>query len=259
MQTSISVIFASFFQLLLLIAGVNATVFMHNRRKARYSAVDVLLPVMQAANLIMLLQYLKGYDRLYTAENGNNALFFVIQALFAFLILIRYVWLLRKEYAHSGNLLTSQSIRETIDYLPSGISLSAPNGKPILTNYRMNQLVYQLTGHTIINARAVWEELSQAGNKNGFIKQGSILIDGGRTGEPEEDSIYFLLPDDRIWRFRKHELTDQTPYYIQVEATDITELYRYSKELYENNKTLEEQNKRQRSLLAIIVKINHEK
>jgi len=54
-------------------------------------------------------------------------------------------------------------------------------------------------------------------------------------------------------------LTDRQPEYVQIEATDITDLYRYTKELFENNKRLAAQYGRLRNILDNIVEINHEK
>ena len=283
MQVSVNILIISPLQLLLLIAAVNMTVFMHSRYKTRFSATDMLLLIIQAANLVFLLQDLKGRGMFNTLAAGNDSLILITQVLLIVLILGRFIWVLRRAPSRRRDLLTPQSIRETIDYLPGGISISSPKGKPVLTNYRMNQLIFQLTGHTIVNACAVWEDLSQAESKNGCLRLNEFrlfeireqlppaqnhssnahsdenCINVEQAGEYVDDSVYFLLPDDRIWRFRKDELTDRTPHYIQLEATDITDLYNYSKELYENNERLKEQYIRQQSLLTNIVQINHEK
>ena len=71
--------------------------------------------------------------------------------------------------------------------------------------------------------------------------------------------MYFSLPDSSIWQFKMDELTDRIPNYIQMEATEITDLYRYSKTLYDNNVRLSDQYRRQQAILENIVEINHEK
>ena len=259
MQATIGIIIISVVQLLLLIAAVNTAVYIHNRYKVRYSTIDVIMPLMQASNLILLLQNYMGRGIFSSAGIGYDSLFIILQVLLISLILIRFIWLLCRVPARRRNLLTPLSVRETIDYLPGGISISMPSGRPILTNRKMNELIYRLTGHTIMNVRAVWEELSQAGCENESLKLEMIWLNRGQAGRSEEDSMYFLMPDDRIWRLRKVVLTDLEPHYIQLDATDITDLYRYSKELHENNERLTQQYKRQQIILANIMQINHEK
>ena len=49
-----------------------------------------------------------------------------------------------------------RAIREAIDSYPGGICLSAPDGRVILVNRQMNEVVYQLVGHTVIDAEETW-------------------------------------------------------------------------------------------------------
>ena len=58
---------------------------------------------------------------------------------------------------------------------------------------------------------------------------------------------------------RRDVLADGGQTYIQIEASDITQLYRLSRELYENNRRLRALQERQKALLADIVQINREK
>ena len=155
---------------------------------------------------------------------------------------------------------TAQSIRETIDNLPGGICLSMPNGRPILTNLRMNDLIFRLTGHTIMNAQTTWDELGRIDSANGCTKLDELRLELEDANEITADgSILFQFPNEQVWKFCREELTDQKPVYIQLDASDISDLYRYSRELYETNQRLAEQYRRQRNLLANIVEINHEK
>jgi len=79
------------------------------------------------------------------------------------------------------------------------------------------------------------------------------------NADSTDDPIYFSFPDGSIWRFRKEELNDRLPFYTQLEATEITDLYRYSEDLYNTRSKLAEQYDRQRNILDNIVEINHEK
>lgn len=160
---------------------------------------------------------------------------------------------------HSRSLRTAQAIRETINNLPGGVCLSTLDGRPILTNRRMNDLVYTLTGHTIMDALATWDELSQITSANGCVRLDELMPWLSDGNAPDGDSLLFQFPYERVWRFRREELRDRRPFYFQLDASDISELYQYSKELFETNRRLAQQHARQQNLLTNIVEINHEK
>ena len=259
MQIPMNVLIIGAVQLLLLIAIVYMVVFLKLYYRIHFPEVDVFLLVIQVSNLILLLHCATRSSEIFLVANGNIEIFLITQGILITLLLLRFVWLFRKLQACRKKLLMPRSIRETIDYLPGGLCFSTPNGTPILTNYKMNELVFQLTDSTIMNARTTWEELRQFDAANGCVKLEELRIDQDRTGESVDECMHFLFPDNSVWRFRKKELTDRLPYYAQLEATDISDLHRYSKELYGNNQRLAEQYARQQSLLANIVEVNREK
>lgn len=146
---------------------------------------------------------------------------------------------------------TVRKIRQAIENYPGGICIAAPDGRPILTNKAINNLCFSLLGHTIINAGEFWENLS------GSIDpaRGTKLELPG-TYAPEESTRMFGLPDGRVWQIQKQTLPIYDTPFIQLEAEDITDLYRYSLQLYENNLHIKELNQRQRLLIDNIVQIN---
>ena len=62
--------------------------------------------------------------------------------------------------------MSAKMIKKAIDSYPGGICFSALDGRVILVNEKMNQLVLELTGHTILNAKAAWEELTNFANND---------------------------------------------------------------------------------------------
>ena len=54
---------------------------------------------------------------------------------------------------------SAKMIKKAIDSYPGGICFSALDGRVILANEKMNKLMLELTGHTILNAKVTWEEL----------------------------------------------------------------------------------------------------
>ena len=147
----------------------------------------------------------------------------------------------------------------------------------------MNELIYRLTSHTIMDVQLTWNELcawdfqksgaesgAESEGESGYQRACSSAVNGcakladpwitsDYMGEDAGGDLFFSLPNNRIWRFRREYLKDREPFYIQLEATDTTELYRHSKELYENNRRLAEQYGRQQRLLENIVGMNREK
>jgi len=150
-----------------------------------------------------------------------------------------------------------QKIREAIDTYPGGICFAMTSGRPILVNRKMNELILVLTGHTILDETRVWEELSRFAGANGCERL-ERPWDEGESGTAD-GQLGFRFPDGRVWRFQREYLLDRGTDYVQLEASDITDLYRLSEELCENNRRLSGLRARQKKLLGNIVQINREK
>lgn len=138
---------------------------------------------------------------------------------------------------------TSRMIRNAIDTYPDGICFAAADGRPILANKMINDVCYELTGHTITNATAMWQEL-----KDRAISQAH-----------EEDSILCRLKDGTVWQFTKRSLSGEMSSVMQYEVSDITELFEYRTRLEENNLRVSKLHERQRELLQNIVQNNLDK
>ena len=148
---------------------------------------------------------------------------------------------------------SAKMIKKAIDSYPGGICFSALDGRVILANEKMNKLMLELTGHTILNAKVTWEELASFAS-NGKAEK---LTQSWLPKDPDKESIhqqlFFRFSDSSIWRFELRFLDLNT---VQIEAAEITELYRLSEELYENTIRLQEMQKRQKTLLDSIVEVN---
>ena len=148
---------------------------------------------------------------------------------------------------------SAKMIKKAIDSYPGGICFSALDGRVILANEKMNKLMLELTGHTILNAKVTWEELASFAS-NGKAEK---LTQSWLPKDPDKESIhqqlFFRFSDSSIWRFELRFLDLNT---VQIEAAEITELYRLSEELYENTIRLHEMQKRQKALLDSIVEVN---
>ena len=148
---------------------------------------------------------------------------------------------------------SAKMIKKAIDSYPGGICFFALDGRVILANEKMNKLMLELTGHTILNAKVAWEELANFAS-NGKAEK---LTQSWLPKDPDKESIhqqlFFRFSDSSVWRFELRFLASNT---VQIEAAEITELYRLSEELYENTIRLQDMQKRQKALLDGIVEVN---
>ena len=151
--------------------------------------------------------------------------------------------------------MSAKMIKKAIDSYPGGICFSALDWRVILVNEKMNKLALELTGHTILNAKAAWDELAHFANngKAEKLTQSWLPKDTNNENESTHQQLFFRFSDNSVWRFELRFLDSNI---VQVEAAEITELYRLSEELYENTIRLQEIQKRQKALLDSIVEIN---
>ncbi len=150
---------------------------------------------------------------------------------------------------------SAKMIKKAIDSYPGGICFFALDGRVILVNEKMNQLALELTGHTILNAKATWEELTNFANngKAEKLTQSWLPKDTDKANGSPRQQLFFRFSNSSVWCFELRFLDSNT---VQVEAAEITELYQLSEELYENTIRLRQMQKRQKALLDSIVKVN---
>lgn len=150
---------------------------------------------------------------------------------------------------------SAKMIKKAIDSYPGGICFSALDGRVILVNEKMNRLVLELTGHTILNAKVAWEELTGFTNnsKAEKLEQSWLPKDPDNGNESTHQQLFFRFTGSSVWRFELRLLDSST---VQIEVAEITELYRLSEELYENTIRLQEMQTRQKALLNNIVEVN---
>lgn len=150
--------------------------------------------------------------------------------IFTFLSLYRIL----KYYRNS---ITVSSIKESIDNLPTGLSFSAPNGRILLANRKMEMLCHAVTGMDFQDAEQFWDILY-----SGFVSKDAESISGGNTPG-------IRLSDSTIWTFGKKLLTVEDHTVVQITAADTTELYELyelSEDIKENNRQLADMNIRLR-------------
>lgn len=133
------------------------------------------------------------------------------------------------------------SVKEAFDNLPSGICFFDKNGVLTLCNRKMYSLILEFTGKDPQSLAELKE-----------------LMDISPAIAQEEPRVY-LAEDGTIWRFAVEQIaTHDGDNYTQVTTFDVTELYRRTKELEQNNLALAEYGRRLRRLSADILTVTRE-
>ena len=147
------------------------------------------------------------------------------------LLFAEIVYLGTRELHNRKQSITSNSIKESFDNLPTGLCFSLPDGRIQLFNHTMSELCYTITDAELQNADSFWKTLA-----NGYVSRNVKRLSSGENPE-------FRLPDGSIWLFRKNKLDDEK---IQITATDITQFHNLTQRLREKNIVLSDMNERLR-------------
>ena len=124
--------------------------------------------------------------------------------------------------------LDANAIRHTVDTLPTGIVIGDEDGTVLLSNLRMTDLCRSLTGELLNDTERFWKAVKCAGFREHLIR----------------------TPDGDIWQFARSRITLEGKEYVQITASDMTELYSVTEDLTEKNKHLKEVQEHIRSVAA---------
>ena len=138
------------------------------------------------------------------------------------------VFLLYKEKVYQRTIITKASIKESIDNLPAGLSMSSENGTIILANWQINRLVYILTGDNYVNSQTFWDRIM-----NGKLLEGNERWD--RSLNP-----IIKASDGRTWSFSRKIIDLGGKPVVEIIAIDITDLNSLKAKLEKDNERLEE-------------------
>lgn len=135
-----------------------------------------------------------------------------------------------KEREFEKNAITRSSVKESLDYLNTGLCFAYKNGMVMLLNHRMNHLSHTIFGQDLQNANGFWDNLNDADIQSGAVR----LFAGERPT--------FRLPDQTVWTFAREEIGGIT----QLTAAETTKLNKLTEELKEKNAELSVLNDRLR-------------
>jgi len=215
--------------LIALIRGVQAR---RSRRVLLASGLNLLagfllfLILMDCARFAYLTKPDPRYRAFQTALFGLPwGLYAILEVLSAAILIL----LLRDDRRYRRNHLTPDAIRETVNLLPEGVCVSAPDGTVLLSNLQMDSLYRSLTGGTLSDAVRFREYLDKNGEKQG-------------------DEILAHTEEGTVWRFAGKRMTGNGAEYDQLTASDVTAPYRIMEELRDKNEHLQELQRRMKEV-----------
>ena len=215
-----------------LIALIRSILARRSRRILLVAGLNLLagfllfLVLMDCARFAYLTEPDPRYHAFQTALFGLPwGLYAIPEILSAAILLL----LLRDDRRYRLNHLTPDAIRETVNLLPEGICISAPDGTVLLSNLQMDGLCRSLTGGTLSDAACFREYLEEKGEKQG-------------------NEILAHTEEGTVWRFAGKHISGNSTEYEQLTASDVTAPYRIMEELRGKNDHLQELQRRMKEV-----------
>ena len=172
-----------------------------------------------------------------------TALPIILPILLLLAIIATLLAIVLKEIKIEKNSITRSSVKESLDYLNTGLCFAHKNGMVMLINHRMNNLSHTIFGRDLQNANAFWENLN-----DGEIQPGVARIFMG-------ENPTFRLPDQTVWTFAREMIDGIT----QLTAAETTRLNKLTEELKEKNAELSVMNERLRKYGENVDELTREK
>ena len=222
--------------LALVIAGLAALIRSVQAKRKRRTILTAWLAALAAFPLFLLMMdcaryaYLSEPDPRY--QPFQLALFELPWGIYASLEaagVLLLAGILREDFHFRRSRLTPDAVRETVNLLPEGICVSAPDGTVLLSNLQMNALCRTLTGSSLSDGARFRQHIESAGEK-------------------QDDGILLKTPDGQTWRFTLKKLAGNGEETEQITAADVTEQYRITEELKEKNEHLQELQRRMKAV-----------
>ena len=149
-------------------------------------------------------------------------------------------------YKKSKDMITTRSIKESIDLLPDGVCFSTDRGMPILMNSRMRQLCTEFTGEGLMDTEKFWRDL-----RNGNVRKGIRPL--------KQREAAFIDTNGQVWDFRRSRLSYGGEKVTEISAVNITTQYHLHKELVARYERLNDVNSRLHHFSEEVEKVTREK
>lgn len=142
------------------------------------------------------------------------------------LLLVRGIVLSYKRFKWNQTHVTSLSIKESLDSLPTGLLFANPNGNPILVNNTMGWLSHRIFSSIIHNARLFWEDIETLEDREDV------------TISPLEHTYLVRLKEGLSYEFSREIVKIDNREYIRIFASNVTETDNLVREIAKNNEKI---------------------
>lgn len=202
--------------------------------------------VLSGAMLILFAAQVKSAHPAWRTSpivEGATALPVILPILLLLAVIAVLLTIVIQERKFEQNSITRSSVKESLDWLNTGLCFAYKNGMVMLINHRMNNLSHTIFGRDLQNANAFWENL-----KDGETQAGVMRLSMGASPS-------FRLPDQTVWTFAREVIEGIT----QLTAAETTKLNNLTEELKEKNAELSVMNERLRKYGENVDKLIREK
>lgn len=202
--------------------------------------------VLSGAMLILFAAQVKSAHPAWRTSpivEGATALPVILPILLLLAVIVVLLTIVIRERKFEQNSITRSSVKESLDWLNTGLCFAYKNGMVMLINHRMNNLSHTIFGRDLQNANAFWENL-----KGGETQAGVMRLSMGANPS-------FRLPDQTVWTFAREVIEGIT----QLTAAETTKLNKLTEELKEKNAELSVMNYRLRKYGENVDELTREK
>lgn len=208
-------------------------VFLRKNNEMRKSVLLLFLVINTAfccAYTAVHYMYLYGIKltHIWRTVAETSVIPFILANVINVIFLCYLIWEDRK-YRRTS--ISHNSVKESLDNLPTGLCFSDKRGMVRLSNHKMNSLSHIIAGEELQDAKTFWEQLKEGKT----VESVECLLTG--------DEPQFRVPDGTVWMFQRTEIDEET---IQLTSIDITSLYNLSEDLRNKNRDIEKMNNRLR-------------
>lgn len=151
-------------------------------------------------------------------------------SLYTFSIIIlffRSLLISKNSIKHIRSNVSALSIVQAINTMDTGILYSQANGRIVIINDKMQELMILLAGRMYRNANDFYNLIISENENDIFINSGMSL-----------ENIC-LMPDGSAWMFNKQEIILSNKVYNHISATDVSVQYSLTKKLKEQSEILQ--------------------
>lgn len=206
--------------------------------------LSVQILFLQAVSDVTVVMTTEKKGTLLARVAGHGPAGLVLSVLAVSVLTGTFQWLFL--YKKSRDMITTRSIKESIDLLPDGVCFSTDRGMPILMNSRMRQLCTEFTGEGLMDTEKFWRDL-----RNGNVRKGIRPL--------KQREAAFIDTNGLVWDFRRSRLSYGGEKVTEISAVNITTQYHLHKELVARYERLNDVNSRLHHFSEEVEKVTREK